>query len=209
MFYDKQTKRKIQLLNLLIAFLILIPIILDFSKGFMIGFNSSVIGFQHGLEKSSLQLFTLKPAALQLSQYGSLPGFPLSIDSILYVPEAQIPTGLKISSSAFTIFSLAALIAMIVMLVKLIKSVAAEGLMNSKNIKRLRLLSYFMIAFYFISYVDQFITVSYYRSHLDVGDNTICYPELSASVTIAIILLLLAEILNIAHKQREELDLTI
>ena len=98
---------------------------------------------------------------------------------------------------------------MIVMLVKLIKSVAAEGLMNSKNIKRLRLLSYFMIAFYFISYVDQFITVSYYRSHLDVGDNTICYPELSASVTIAIILLLLAEILNIAHKQREELDLTI
>ena len=42
-----------------------------------------------------------------------------------------------------------------------------------------------------------------------MGDNQICYPELSASVTIAFILLLLAEILNIAYKQREELDLTI
>ena len=34
MFYDKRTQRKIQLLNLLIALLILIPILLDFSKGF-------------------------------------------------------------------------------------------------------------------------------------------------------------------------------
>ena len=58
-----------------------------------------------------------------------------------------------------------------------------------------------MITFYLVSYIDSFITTSYYRSHL--------YPELSASVTIAFILLLLAEILNIAYKQREELDLTI
>lgn len=134
MFYDKQTKRKIQLLNLLIALLILIPIVLDFSKGFTIGFNSSFIGFENGLGKSSLQIST---------------------------------------------------------------------------IKRLRLLSYYMIAFYFISYIDPFIATAYYRSHLDLGGYTICYPELSPSVTIAFILLLLAEILNIAHKQREELDLTI
>lgn len=209
MFYDKQTQRKIQLLNLLIALLILIPIVLDFSKGFMIGFNSSVIGFQHGLGKSTLQVCTLKPDALQLSEYGTLPGLPLSTDGILYVPDSQVPLFLKICAAIFTLFSLTALVAMVVMLIKLIRSVAADGLMNSKNIKRLRLLSYFMIAFYFISYVDQFTAICYYRSHLDVGSNTICYPELSASVTIAFILLLLAEILNIAYKQREELDLTI
>ena len=87
--------------------------------------------------------------------------------------------------------------------------VASDGLMNRRNIKRLRLLSYFMITFYLVSYIDSFITTSYYRSHLSLGDNQICYPELSASVTIAFILLLLAEILNIAYKQREELDLTI
>ena len=145
MFYDKRTQRKIQLLNLLIALLILIPILLDFSKGFMMGLNSSFI----------------------------------------------------------------ALICMIIKLVQLIKSVASDGLMNRRNIKRLRLLSYFMITFYLVSYIDSFITTSYYRSHLSLGDNQICYPELSASVTIAFILLLLAEILNIAYKQREELDLTI
>lgn len=209
MFYDKQTQRKIQLLNLLIALLILIPIVLDFSKGFMIGFNSSFIGFENGLGKSTLQVCTLKPDTLQLHEYGTLPGLPLSTDGILYVPDSQVPLFLKISAAIFTVFSLTALVAMVIMLIKLIRSVAADGLMNSKNIKRLRLLSYFMIAFYFISYVDQFIAISYYRSHLDVGSNAICYPELSASVTIAFILLLLAEILNIAYKQREELDLTI
>ena len=56
MFYDKRTQRKIQLLNLLIALLILIPILLDFSKGFMMGLNSSVIGFQNGLEESTFQI---------------------------------------------------------------------------------------------------------------------------------------------------------
>lgn len=121
----------------------------------------------------------------------------------------MVPQGLKICAAVFTLLSLASLIAMVVMLFKLIRSVAADGLMNRKNIKRLRLLSYYMIAFYFISYIDLFIATAYYRSHLDRGGYTICYPELSPSVTIAFILLLLAEILNIAHKQREELDLTI
>lgn len=209
MFYDKQTQRKIQLLNLLIALLILIPIVLDFSKGFTIGFNSSFIGFENGLGKSSLQINTIKPDNLQLSEFGSIPALTLSTDGILYIPDSMVPTGLKISAAVFTILSLASLIAMIVMLVKLIRSVAAEGLMNSKNIKRLRRLSYYMIIFYFISYIDLFIATGYYRSHLDLGNNTLCYPELSPSVTIAFILLLLAEILNIAHKQREELDLTI
>ena len=209
MFYDKQTQRKIQLLSLLIALLILIPIVLDFSKGFMIGFNSSFIGFENGLGKSSLQICTLKPDSLQLGQYGSMPGLTLPTDGILYIPDAMVPVGLKISAAVFTVLSLAALIAMIVMLFKLIRSVAADGLMNSKNIKRLRLLSYFMIAFYFISYIDMFLSTSYYRTHLDLGNNTLSYPELSPAVTIGFILLLLAEILNIAHKQREELDLTI
>lgn len=209
MFYDKRTQRKIQLLSLLIALLILIPIVLDFSKGFMIGFNSSVIGFENGLEESSLQICTIKSQSMQLSEYGSIPGLILSADGILYIPDSMVPLGLKISATLFTLLSLVALIAMFVMLFKLIKSVAADGLMNRKNIKRLRLLSYFMITFYFISYIDMFISTSYYRSHLDLGDNTLSYPELSASVTIAFILLLLAEILNIAHKQREELDLTI
>lgn len=209
MFYDKQTRRKIQLLSLLIALLILIPILLDFSKGLMMGFNSSIIGFRHGLEESSMQICTLKPNTLQLDKYGSVPGFTLSTDNILYVPNSATSSAVNISSAIFTGFSLVALIAMIVMLVKLIKSVTIDGLMNKKNIKRLRLLSYFMIAFYFISYVDSFISTFYYRAHLDVGNNAICYPELSASVTIAFILLLLAEILNIAYKQREELDLTI
>ena len=64
MFYDKRTQRKIQLLNLLIALLILIPILLDFSKGFMMGLNSSVIGFQNGLEESTFQICTVKPASI-------------------------------------------------------------------------------------------------------------------------------------------------
>lgn len=209
MFYDKQTQRKIQLLNLLIALLILIPIGLDFSKGFTIGFNSSFIGFENGLGKSSLQISTIKPDNLQLSEFGSIPGLTLSTDGILYIPDSMVPQGLKICAAVFTLLSLASLIAMVVMLFKLIRSVAADGLMNRKNIKRLRLLSYYMIAFYFISYIDLFIATASYRSHLDLGGYTICYPELSPSVTIAFILLLLAEILNIAHKQREELDLTI
>ena len=196
MFYDKRTQRKIQLLNLLIALLILIPILLDFSKGFMMGLNSSVIGFQNGLEESTFQICTVKPDSLQLNH-------------ILYLPASTTPVALSISSVILTGLSFIALICMIIKLVQLIKSVASDGLMNRRNIKRLRLLSYFMITFYLVSYIDSFITTSYYRSHLSLGDNQICYPELSASVTIAFILLLLAEILNIAYKQREELDLTI
>ena len=71
MFYDKRTQRKIQLLNLLIALLILIPILLDFSKGFMMGLNSSVIGFQNGLEESTFQICTVKPDSLQLNHIGT------------------------------------------------------------------------------------------------------------------------------------------
>ena len=59
MFYDKQTRKKIQLLSLLIALLILIPLLLDFSKGFMMGFNYSVIWFLHGMEESSMKKHTL------------------------------------------------------------------------------------------------------------------------------------------------------
>ena len=72
MFYDKRTQRKIQLLNLLIALLILIPILLDFSKGFMMGLNSSVIGFQNGLEESTFQICTVKPDSLQLNHIGTI-----------------------------------------------------------------------------------------------------------------------------------------
>ena len=189
--------------------LILIPIVLDFSKGFTIGFNSSFIGFENGLGKSSLQISTIKPDNLQLSEFGSIPGLTLSTGGILYIPDSMVPQGLRICAAIFTLLSLASFIAMIVMLVKLIRSVAADGLMNHKNIRRLRLLSYYMIAFYFISYIDLFIATGYYRSHLDLGGYTLCYPEMSPAVTIPFILLLLAEILNIAHKQREELDLTI
>ena len=206
MFYDKRTQRKIQLLNLLIALLILIPILLDFSKGFMMGLNSSVIGFQNGLEESTFQICTVKPDSLQLNHIGTIPSLNLSSDNILYLPASTTPVALSI---ILTGLSFIALICMIIKLVQLIKSVASDGLMNRRNIKRLRLLSYFMITFYLVSYIDSFITTSYYRSHLSLGDNQICYPELSASVTIAFILLLLAEILNIAYKQREELDLTI
>ena len=209
MFYDKRTQRKIQLLNLLIALLILIPILLDFSKGFMMGLNSSVIGFQNGLEESTFQICTVKPDSLQLNHIGTIPSLNLSSDNILYLPASTTPVALSISSVILTGLSFIALICMIIKLVQLIKSVASDGLMNRRNIKRLRLLSYFMITFYLVSYIDSFITTSYYRSHLSLGDNQICYPELSASVTIAFILMLLAEILNIAYKQREELDLTI
>ena len=209
MFYDKRTQRKIQLLNLLIALLILIPILLDFSKGFMMGLNSSVIGFKYGLEESTFQICTVKPDSLQLNHIGTIPSLNLSSDNILYLPASTTPVALSISSVILTGLSFIALICMIIKLVQLIKSVASDGLMNRRNIKRLRLLSYFMITFYLVSYIDSFITTSYYRSHLSLGDNQICYPELSASVTIAFILLLLAEILNIAYKQREELDLTI
>ena len=202
MFYDKRTQRKIQLLNLLIALLILIPILLDFSKGFMMGLNSSVIGFQNGLEESTFQICTVKPDSLQLNHIGTIPSLNLSSDNILYLPASTTPVALSISSVILTGLSFIALICMIIKL-------ASDGLMNRRNIKRLRLLSYFMITFYLVSYIDSFITTSYYRSHLSLGDNQICYPELSASVTIAFILLLLAEILNIAYKQREELDLTI
>ena len=209
MFYDKRTQRKIQLLNLLIALLILIPILLDFSKGFMMGLNSSVIGFQNGLEESTFQICTVKPDSLQLNHIGTIPSLNLSSDNILYLPASTTPVSLSIFSVILTGLSFIALICMIIKLVQLIKSVASDGLMNRRNIKRLRLLSYFMITFYLVSYIDSFITTSYYRSHLSLGDNQICYPEMSASVTIAFILLLLAEILNIAYKQREELDLTI
>ena len=80
MFYDKRTQRKIQLLNLLIALLILIPILLDFSKGFMMGLNSSVIGFQNGLEESTFQICTVKPDSLQLNHIGTIPSLNLSSD---------------------------------------------------------------------------------------------------------------------------------
>ncbi len=209
MFYDKQTRKKIQLLSLLIALLILIPLLLDFSKGFMMGFNYSVIGFQHGLEESSMQIHTLKPEIPQLETIAGVPCIELNSDHILYIPASATPEFLSISSIILTIISFGLLISIIVFLVKLIKSVASEGLMNRKNIKRLQWLSYVMIVFYLISYADSFITTWYYRSHLPLDGYQICYPELSASVTIAFILLLLAEILNIAYKQREELDLTI
>ena len=81
MFYDKRTQRKIQLLNLLIALLILIPILLDFSKGFMMGLNSSVIGFQNGLEESTFQICTVKPDSLQLNHIGTIPSLNLSSDN--------------------------------------------------------------------------------------------------------------------------------
>ena len=98
MFYDKRTQRKIQLLNLLIALLILIPILLDFSKGFMMGLNSSVIGFQNGLEESTFQICTVKPDSLQLNHIGTIPSLNLSSDNILYLPASTTPVALSISS---------------------------------------------------------------------------------------------------------------
>ena len=87
MFYDKRTQRKIQLLNLLIALLILIPILLDFSKGFMMGLNSSVIGFQNGLEESTFQICTVKPDSLQLNHIGT-------IKSQSLVRQYSLPSGI-------------------------------------------------------------------------------------------------------------------
>ena len=135
MFYDKRTQRKIQLLNLLIALLILIPILLDFSKGFMMGLNSSVIGFQNGLEESTFQICTVKPDSLQLNHIGTIPSLNLSSDNILYLPASTTPVALSISSIILTGLSFIALICMIIKLVQLIKSVASDGLMNRRNIK--------------------------------------------------------------------------
>ena len=89
MFYDKRTQRKIQLLNLLIALLILIPILLDFSKGFMMGLNSSVIGFQNGLEESTFQICT----NLIIIQMRAMKESPVSITELMLSATGVVDAG--------------------------------------------------------------------------------------------------------------------
>ncbi len=206
MIYDKRTQRKLQILSLLIALLILIPILLDFSKGFSMGYNSSVLGFKNGLGESAMQVCDVKPIAPELGMTGTIPSLEIESSKILYAP--MMPVALQVTDTLLLILSLSALVMLVIKLFQLIQSVPVDGLMNRRTIKRMRQLSIYMIVFHLSSYVNSVFSAYYYQG-LDLGDYRLCYPELSASVTVAFILMLLAEIINIAYKQREELDLTI
>ncbi len=207
---DKRTRRKVQFLNLLIAILILLSIVIDFSRGLVMGLGSSYIGIESGLiEETTMQICTVRPNEAQLSYLEGIPAMEMESDQILYIPNHATPSTLLWVDTIFSFISLALLILLIIKLVQLTRSFATDGLLHRRTIKRIRLLSFYMIGFDLIGYISSFISAYYYRATLDLGSHHICYPELSASLTIAFILLLLSEIANIAYKQREELDLTI
>ncbi len=207
---DKRTRRKVQFLNMLIAILILLSIIIDFSQGLMMGLGSSYIGLESGLIKeNTMQICTVQPNQPMLNDFEGIPAMEIESDQILYIPNDSTPASLLWSGTILSVISLILLVLLIVKLVQLTRSFTTDGLLHRRTIKRLRMLSFYMIGFDLVAYISSFITAHYYRATLDLGSHHICYPELSASITIAFILLLLSEIANIAYKQREELDLTI
>ncbi len=207
---DKHTRRKVQCLNLLIAILILLSIVIDFSEVLVMELGASHIGLKSGLiEESTMQICAVKPNEAELSYLGNIPAVEIESDQVLYIPNKFSPHKLLWANTLLSFISLAFLLLLIIKLIQLTRSFTSDGLLHRRTIKRLRLLSFYMIGFELIGYISSFISAYYYRATLDLGNNHICYPELSASITMAFILLLLSEIANIAYKQREELELTI
>lgn len=210
---EKRTLRKLQVLTLLVALLLIAPSAYSFLKGFAIGFNTEgVLQASHRFNQTSF-LVSIKPVEtdivdMESAQHENVSVIELGKETILSIPEAKMSASLDIASNILSVIALISFIAMLVMLFKISTSVWHIGLMNRRNIRRLRQLSFYMLLLDFSGLLNNYLPVNSLKAFIPAG-YTLDIAIPTEHITIAIIILLLAEILNIANKLREEQEFTI
>lgn len=207
---------RINVLTWLIAFLFLVPGITDIVRGVRQGMALVAAGKEDGLhEKSTFYGVTREPVTYSISGLAAGNDFPvrwieMQSEGMISLPaQFHQPVWMKIGSLIFVLIGMSAYIYLIVRVFVAVPSVANAGLINRKNIRRLRQIGIALLISAVFFYLSQAVDVFFVRQIADLENYRIVYPSVPGELTVALIILLLTEVLKIGNRLQEEQELTI
>ncbi len=209
----KNPQRKLQILVSIIGILLIVPLCYEMITGFILGWNSPSV-VENTAQISSYPLVVeLQPTSDQSETFDStqetIIGNDLARDVILYMPQSAYSPVISIINTIISLLAIIMAIYYIIGVIKFVIIVMRDGFITRTTLKQLRRISFSMLSAYLLFFLSSYLPIWYYSEQITLLDYTFEYPDISESMVIAIILILLTEILNIALHLKEEQDLTI
>lgn len=209
------SRYSIQILTFLIALLFLFPGLNDIGRGIRQGLALTETGSDNeGLKHTTSYAVSVEPNAYQAVLPESNPHpvylIEMQTDGMICLPDTiRQPAWVQSGGLIFVISGLAAFIYLIIRVFVTVPSIAGSGLMNRKNIRRIRQMGIALAISSLCFYLSEAINVYFIRSTVSLRDYRIVYPSIPGELTVALIILLLTEVLKIGCRLQEEQALTI
>lgn len=216
-----KASKKIKWLTIVILLLFLIPMGMDFVKGFQAGWRS--ISWQEEMAVSDEGAHSLKSMQsyfVSLESTDNRETARLLNDGVMFSPYEESgyllspesedkPLGLYLVELLLSLTAIVMLIWFVILLFRFALGLSHQQIMTTKNIRRLRKLAIVLGAFSLSQYLVHVIEVLYLRSHLALEGYSIALKSPPGYLVVALIILVVAEILTIGHNLQQEQELTI
>ena len=206
---------RVKILTWLIALLFLVPGITDIGKGIRQGIAMVEIGHKDDfLKGSSSYAVTVEPVNYRRETLPATVGgavlIEMQAEGMICLPDRlSQPLWMKIASILFVLTGLGTYVYLIFRVFVTVPSIVHAGLMNCKNIHRIRQIGVALVISSLCFYFSQAIDVFFVRSVTDLENYRVIYPSVPGELTVAFIILLLTEVLRIGYRLQEEQELTI
>ncbi len=206
----QRSQLKIQILAGITALLLIVPMCSDIVYGFIKGFNSSdIVSYDTYPMGVPIIPTDCENISTINSNMGELQASDMKRETMLFIPTQVTSPAITVSSSIISLIAIIMTIYYIVSVIKMAIVIMRQGIMNSTALKQLRKVSYSLLTAYILFTLSAYIPLWHVSRHLTLEGYTLAFPDINENFVIAITLILLTEILNIALQLKEEQDLTI
>lgn len=209
---DKYLLRRVKILNIAIILLLLISFSGNFLKGFIAGWDMAKYQLKENVSASLYQV-KLEPTSptfgMPINNGGSQHGYLSVREGLLML--VNIPKSHSIATIATVVMflALAILIYLIVLIWKTTNLIGRGEMMSPKVILRARLIGVLLIVNELLTILLQYVEARYINSTFSIEGYKVVVDYWSVSLVVGLVMLVIAEILTVANRIREEQELTI
>ncbi len=206
----QHSQLKIQILAGITALLLIVPMCGDIVYGFIKGFNSTdIVSYDTYPMGVTIVPTDCDNISTINSNMGQLQASDMKRETMLFIPSQVTSPAVTLTSGIISLIAIAMAVYYIVAVIKMATVIMRQGIMNSTALKQLRKVSFSLLTAYVLFTLSAYIPLWHVSQHLVLEDYTLAYPDINENFVIAITLILLSEILNIALQLKEDQDLTI
>lgn len=209
---DKSLLLRVRVLNVVIALLLIISFSHNFIQGFEEGWHSAEVGKKKNVS-ISLFFVSLRPTAnlteIPASTSNGSEAFVTISEANIALHNSSIPTSKTYTDLAVVLLSLGIIIWLIVIIWKTTNSLSRGNVLTHQNIIRMRTIGFLLIAKEAVYIISQYIDLHYLKSVVQLKGYEMALDISYTQIIVGLIMLVLAEVLVLANRIREEQELTI
>jgi len=209
---DKSLLLRVRVLNIVIALLLVFSFSHDFIRGFEEGWQSAEVGKKKNV---SINLFfvSLRPTAdlkeIPASTSNGSAAFVTISEASIALHNSPMPATKTVTDLAVVLLIIGIIIWLIVLIWKTTNSLSRGNVLTHQNIIRMRKIGFLLIAKEAIYIVSQNIDFHFLKSVVQLKGYEMVLDISYTQIIVGLIMLVLAEVLVLANRMREEQELTI